>query len=372
MSGKIDKLCSSMTFNMIGAIVVLLAVFGVIVSVLGFASFTNAFKREYSTSTYHMANTAITLVKGDHLDEYLKGEEKEEYVRTASYLDAYCKAMSVSLVYVIKVDTSDYGRFVSIFNAVDNSVDSTSYEPWELGHERDTTNEEYRDKYEAIYNREVPYETVYRSKPSDRQHPHITTLVPVFDDKSDVAGILCIQRPIRELNRARMPYLINIAISASLLAILFSIFAGAYIKRQFVIPIRKVSAEATRFAADNTKGENLEDVSRIEEISKLARSLDTMETDMIRFIENLTEVTAEKERIGTELSLASKIQENSVPNVFPAFPDRDDFDVFASMDDRGCVGKRYPCGTVHDGNEHPFKLPYQDGRRSVGSAGICQ
>ena len=52
MSGKIDKLRSSMTFNMIGAIVFLIALFGVIVSVLGFVSFTNAFKREYSTKNY--------------------------------------------------------------------------------------------------------------------------------------------------------------------------------------------------------------------------------------------------------------------------------------------------------------------------------
>ena len=130
MTGKIEKLRASMTFNMIGAIVVLLAVFGVIVSVLGFVSFTNAFKREYSTSTYHMADTAATLVNGDHLDDYLEGRETEEHLRTQSYLDAYCTAMNVSLVYVIKVDTTDYGRFVSVFNSVDNSVDDTRYDLW--------------------------------------------------------------------------------------------------------------------------------------------------------------------------------------------------------------------------------------------------
>ncbi len=59
---------------------------------------------------------------------------------------------------------------------------------------------------------------------------------------------------------------------------------------------------------------------------------------MVSYIENLTEVTAESERIGTELSLASKIQENSVPNIFPAFPERADFDIYAFMDPAKEIG----------------------------------
>ena len=39
----------------------------------------------------------------------------------------------------------------------------------------------------------------------------------------------------------------------------------------------------------------------------------------------------EQERIGAELSLASRIQANSLPKVFPAFPDRTEFDLYASM-----------------------------------------
>ncbi len=332
MARKIDKLRTSMTFNMVGAVVMLLAVFGVIVSVIGFISFTSAFKREYSTTTYHMANTAATLVHGDSLDDYLEGGKQDEYSRTRSYLDAYCKAMSVSIVYVIKVDTSDYGSFVSVFNCVNNSVDDTDYEPWELGHKRDTTNETYRKKYKAIYSKESPYETIYRTKPGEGLHPHVTTLVPVMDSDDNVAGILCLQRPTREINNARLPFLTNIAISTALLALLFGVFVTLYLRGQFVLPIRKVSLEAIRFAKDNKKGEELtSDISRIAEISGLALSIDKMESEMISYIDNLTSVTAEKERISTELSLASRIQENSVPNIFPAFPDRNDFDIYASM-----------------------------------------
>ena len=335
---NIQKLRSSMAVNIIGAIVLLLMLFGMIVSILGYVSFTNAFKKEYSTTTYHMADTAATLVNGDHLDEYLAGEETEEYQQTRQYLDSYCHTISVSLIYVIQVDRSDYGRFVSIFNPVNNAVDNSEYTEWELGYRRDTTNEEYRQKYRAIYEQITPYETVYRSKTTDGQHPHITTLVPVKNAEGDVAAILCMQRPIRELREARRPYVINIGISTLVLAVLAAILVNYYVRRQVVAPIRKVSEEATRFAKENTKGKPLGSISRFEVMSNLSHSIDKMETDMVKYVDNLTAITAEKERIGTELSLASTIQENSIPNDFPAFPDRPEFDIYGVMDPAKEVG----------------------------------
>ena len=318
-------------FSIIGVIVLALVVFGAVVSTIGAVLFTNAFKEEYATTTYHMADTATTLINGDHLAAYLNGEETEEYQQTRIYLDAYCKKMSVSLVYVIRVDTSDYGRFVSIFNAVDNTVDDSSYTAWELGHKRDTTNDEYRRKYREMYEQTALFETVYRIRTTDGQHPHITTMVPVKGADGETNAILCVQRPMRELNDARRPYLVNIAVWTVLLCILTGVFAANYIRRQFVKPIRKMSDEAARFAKENTQAEPIGRISGIREIANLASSIDTMEADMVNYIGNLTAVTAEKERIGAELSLARTIQDNSVPNIFPPFPDRDDFDIYASM-----------------------------------------
>ena len=328
---KKRKLRNSIALNIIGAIVALLILFGSIITTIGYFSFTESFKKEYAVTTYHMANTATALVNGDHLDEYLAGEETEEYLRTERYLDAYCKKMNVSLVYVIAVDTSDYGRFVSIFNLLDNTVGDTSYTKWELGHQRETTNDEYRQKYRAMYEQTAPYETVYRRKVSDGQRPHITTMVPVRDSAGKTAGVLCIQRPMRELTDARRPYLLRIAAGAILMCIVVGVGAAIYIRTQFIRPIRKVSDEATRFAKENVKGEPLGQISKLYEIANLARSIDTMETDMANYVENLTAATAERERMGTELSLASAIQAASIPNVFPAFPDRKDFDIYASM-----------------------------------------
>lgn len=46
----------------------------------------------------------------------------------------------------------------------------------------------------------------------------------------------------------------------------------------------------------------------------------------------------EKSRIETELSMASSIQADMLPNVYPAFPERPEFDIYASMDPAKEVG----------------------------------
>lgn len=332
------KTHSRMATRMIGAIVLLLAVFGMVVSTLGFLVFSNSVEKEYTATTYRMAETATTLVKGDHLEAYLSGEEQAEFEQTAGWLDEYCRHMGVSLVYVIRVDRSDYGRFVSVFNSVNNSVDNTSYTEWACGYQRNTTNDEYRMKYRLLYEQQSEHETVFRRDTTDGLHPHITSMVPLKNSAGEVEAILCIQRPIREIDDARRPYMITIGFLTVVIAAIAAILAAIYLRKRVVKPIRKVSEEATRFAKENTRGEPLGDISRYEEITSLAGSIDTMEKDMVNYIRNLTAITAEKERIGTELSLARTIQANSIPNTFPAFPDLKDLDIYASMTPARQVG----------------------------------
>ena len=338
MKGLLSKLKSSLAFNIIGFMVVLLMLFGLAICTVSLVDFTNIYKSESALSTYHMADTATTLVNGDHIDSYLAGEEYEEYLLSQRRLDVYCEKIHVSLIYVIKVDRSDYGRFVSIFNSVNNTVDNTSYSPWELGYKRDTTNDEYAEKYRAIYNQEVPYENVYRIKVTGGVHPHITTMVPVKNSKGEVVAILCVQRPMSEINSARKNYLASVLLFAALVVVLVSVFSLFYLRNKFLKPINKVSAEASRFAKENTKGEGLGLISNYRELSELAESIDTMETDMVKYMENLMSVTAEKQRISTELSLATRIQTAMLPHVFPPFPERTEFDIYASMNPAKEVG----------------------------------
>ena len=346
-----DRLRSSLTFNIIGGVVVMLLVIGVVISIVSLRSFMKVFKEEYATTTYNMAETAKTYVNANHIDEYLRGEEMDEYKVTLRQLNSYSANMHISLVYVIAVDQSDYGRFKSIFNSVNNRVDDTSYTPWELGFERETTNEEYAQKYRNLYEKKSLVETVFRLKvASTTAHPHITTLVPLKNSAGVVVALMCLQRPISEIYTARRLFFVHFAWISAIAAIIASIAVMFSLKRQFIRPITKVSEEAGRFAHEYTKGKDLATISRFKDISNLGKSIDTMETDMVQFMHDLTKATEEKQRITTELSLANRIQYSMMPHEFPAFPDRSEFDIFATMDPAKEVGGDFYDFFLIDGN----------------------
>ena len=75
-----------------------------------------------------------------------------------------------------------------------------------------------------------------------------------------------------------------------------------------------------------------------DEVGDLATSFNEMAGSLKQYITDLTAVTAEKERIGAELNVATKIQADMLPSIFPAFPERNDVDIYASMDPAKEVG----------------------------------
>ena len=103
-------------------------------------------------------------------------------------------------------------------------------------------------------------------------------------------------------------------------------------------PIRKLSAAAGQLVdSEHSRSSIGTDIFKQltirsnDEVGALYESLTQMEEDMNTYIRDLLSVTAENERITTELSLATRIQADMMPNIFPPFPDRDEFDVYASM-----------------------------------------
>ncbi|MDR2163107.1 MAG: SpoIIE family protein phosphatase [Clostridiales Family XIII bacterium] len=68
-----------------------------------------------------------------------------------------------------------------------------------------------------------------------------------------------------------------------------------------------------------------------DEIEELADAFTDMTAQLKDHIEHLTVITAEKGRIETELNVARHIQASMLPSVFPPFPDRPEFDLYAIM-----------------------------------------
>lgn len=124
----------------------------------------------------------------------------------------------------------------------------------------------------------------------------------------------------------RIALLIMCAVAALIVCV---VYAGRRISDHFVRPIRTLSDGVREIASGNL--EKKLDIRTGDEIESLALSFNAMTDELTAYMKNLAAVTAREERIATELAVATRIQENMLPNIFPPFPDRREFDIFASM-----------------------------------------
>ncbi len=96
-------------------------------------------------------------------------------------------------------------------------------------------------------------------------------------------------------------------------------------------PIGKLARFTDDITASGEFSNHRIDIRTGDEIEKLGQSFNYMLEKLEQYIENLSAITAEKERIGAELNVAAKIQTDMLPCIFPAFPERREFDIYATM-----------------------------------------
>ncbi len=121
----------------------------------------------------------------------------------------------------------------------------------------------------------------------------------------------------------------------------------ALIARGITRPLRRLTAAASEVAGGNLKAE-LPTISAHDEVGELAESFANMQTSLRRHIRDLTEATASRERMASELRIAHDIQMGILPKLFPPFPDRPEIDLFAELTPAREVGGDFydffPCG----------------------------
>jgi sigma-B regulation protein RsbU (phosphoserine phosphatase) len=73
------------------------------------------------------------------------------------------------------------------------------------------------------------------------------------------------------------------------------------------------------------------EINTEDEFGDLARDFNHMNVSLKKIMAELEETCTEKERIESELSVARKIQMGILPRTFPPFPDRPEFDIYATI-----------------------------------------
>jgi sigma-B regulation protein RsbU (phosphoserine phosphatase) len=93
-------------------------------------------------------------------------------------------------------------------------------------------------------------------------------------------------------------------------------------------PLRKLTAFAGKVSAGDLDG-RIDGIRGKDEIQELAGVFNKMVGDLNQYIKDFTSATKAKEAVESELRIARQIQESLLPRVFPAFPDRPEFDLYA-------------------------------------------
>ena len=111
--------------------------------------------------------------------------------------------------------------------------------------------------------------------------------------------------------------------------LLLMLVCGRFIRHE-IKPLTKLARQAETIASGDFSVTLPED-GRTDEIGQLSESFTHMQHSLVTYIDELKTTTAQKASIENELKVASDIQMSMVPRLFPAFPNRKDIDLYASM-----------------------------------------
>ncbi len=125
-------------------------------------------------------------------------------------------------------------------------------------------------------------------------------------------------------------------LALSALILLGVLFFTEVRSRKITEPITRLTKEVAVIGQGNL--DHTVEMHTGDELETLGNAFNQMTKSLGEYMENLAEVTADRERIATELNVASTIQSSMLPCIFPAFPDQKDFDIYADMHPAKAVG----------------------------------
>ena len=160
---------------------------------------------------------------------------------------------------------------------------------------------------------------------------------PIRNSKGEIVAFAMTDVGINSVIRGMTDYVIRITLALAVFTGLISWILTMHMKNRIVEPINKITHAAETYIDDKNEGVirtdhfSQLDIRTGDELENLSNVMADMEEDLAEHVRELMKVTAEKERIGTELEMGAKIQASMLPHEFPPFPDRDEFELYATM-----------------------------------------
>ena len=338
-------------FTLLIGLAVLLVTSAVVVR--GIMIYRNSIMKRYNETAYQTAEAVSGYFSPQELQEYVQAavayvdgdlseEQREEITGSARYmeltalLDNMRKSMDANDINICVFDIdvlSHYDkrahqekRWKPLIYVMDSYYDEALR--MQLG-DNGSIFPEYCGEILKSYESGVHSNDYFVA---DGQFGYTTTaLYPVVLD-GQTAAFVAVEIPMATLQADTLHFVARIALSAGVTALLLLLLILWFLIRTMISPIKLVSQEAEDFVKNNNAiSTRLQEIRTHDEIQTLSESILKLENDINSYIDNLTKVTAEKERIGAELNIATQIQADMLPSIFPPFPDREEFVIYATM-----------------------------------------
>ena len=286
------------------------------------------------TTAYAYTKSAAELIDGDKIAYYLEtGEEDDYYYEILDFLNAFRLNTDIQYYYV----------FVPFEDDLVYIWDANILKPGEM--EIDVCELGYREEY-MEGGKEATY-SIYKQNPpeeielvNDDKYGYIASAYsPVFNSSGEPVAVVGVDVYMPDLQANMREFLVAVVVTIMLVVLVAILICFFFVKRKIVNPINKIR-DASRSMVENLENEESMEVSvkTGNEIEELFDSFKQMYGDVRDYINQLSVVTAEKERIGAELDVAAHIQASMLPCIFPAFPERKEIDIYATMDPAKEVG----------------------------------
>lgn len=303
---------------------------------IGYAAYTlnyNQVKNQYQLLAKSSAEMAADLVNGDSIPGYLANGADEEYNETYKRLQDIKLNYGLKYLYVFIPDTESINA-VYIFDIYAEGDDPDLV--YDLG---DETGE--IDIYDIAIDLYLTGRSENTTAVTDTEEFGYlaSAYTALYDSSGKPAAIVGADIEMDIILGEVRNQTVKILVLAIAIILTFATIVLSIVNRQIIRPIKALSDHMKTYASDKEHLSESEFVVHTgDEIEDMADSFNTMSHDIKVYMENLAEVTADRERIATELNVAKHIQASLLPSTFPPFPDRKEFDLYAIMEPAREVG----------------------------------
>ncbi len=337
-----------MKIRLLPKFIISLGVIGLVmtvaVSLFSYATSKSYLENMYAERVMTNSNAIAAMLPAEDVKAIIAsgGDKTDAYKKTAALFNKLKKDGNVTFLSLVVPDEDSVHFYIDAMveemgDSPENQLAYGSDVPYTEAANPDDPRD--MEKYITIWQMYSQNKGLEKPIVTDNSYGYNYTGISVITDENgkaiaEIQYILDMSKVRAHLNS----FLINmllIAFAVIGLTILAYIF---FVGRVVTKPIGKLAAFTKNITETGVFENQRISLKTGDEIEQLGKSFNYMLEKLESYIANLSRVTAEKERIGAELDIAKNIQASMLPCIFPAFPERREFDIYATMDPAKEVG----------------------------------